>query len=108
LPSTRGTLGVLEWGKRIAAGVYPFPDALPERAAFSQKNVNVKLPDQRSKDESALLSPPRDGTCPRCAATCIVKLGARWHCNACALDFGPKPEVAVVTRADALGGGKMA
>jgi hypothetical protein len=97
LPSTRGTLGVVEWLKRIAAGTYPLPGPLPERAGFSLKNVNVKPSDQRLKDESAPLT-PLDGTCPRCRASCIIKLSARWHCNGCGLDFGALREVATVTR----------
>ena len=101
LPSTRGTLGVNEYLKGIVAGIY----TVPERAESNVKKTSVKPTEggQAPEDESAPLT-PRDGTCPRCAARCIVKLFARFHCNACALDFGPLPEVAVVTRADYLSG----
>jgi hypothetical protein len=96
LPSTQGTLGVIEWLKGIASGKYPHPDHPSEHAAFKKST-------ERNQD-GTIPSAPQDGNCPQCKSTCVAKIGARRHCNACGLDFGSLPEVARVTRADALAG----
>jgi len=89
LPSVRGTMGVVEYLKGVAAGVYALPG---QQNPASMKATSAKL----AKDGEARED---DGACPRCKeTTCIVKIGARLHCNSCGLDFGPKPDVAVFTR----------
>jgi hypothetical protein len=92
----QGTLGVIEWLKGIASGKYPNPAQLPNPAA-SMKSTD------RDKD-GAIPSALQDGTCPKCMATCVVKIHGRSHCNSCGIDFGPLPEVARVKRSDVLAG----
>ena len=85
LPTTQGTLGVIEYLKGLAAGKYAMPakpDAIAPVAARGTK--------------------PEPSGCPRCSATCTIKIGARKHCNACGLDFGSMPEVPRVTRKNVL------
>lgn len=32
-------------------------------------------------------------SCPKCGAVCVVRVGAQWHCNACAHQWGELPKV---------------
>ncbi len=86
LPTTQGTLGVIEYLKGLAAGKYAMP-AKPDAIA----------PVSAARDTK-----PEPSGCPRCSATCTIKIGARKHCNACGLDFGSMPEVPRVTRKNVL------
>lgn len=88
LPTTQGVLGVVEYGKMVAAGIIPMTGTpAAASAALAKKNA----------------APELSAECPTCSSTCIVKIGARKHCNACGLDFGALPEVPRFTRKNVLG-----
>lgn len=90
LPTVQGVLGVIEWLKGIKSGRYPNPLEQPHPVLSRQSAEQVAM--DATKD------------CPQCGSSCVVKLFARRHCNACGADFGPLPEVAQVKRSDVLAG----
>ena len=101
LPTSRGILGVVEYGKRILAGLIPMPAPAPPPAILpSDKPIVTVRHESKAEDPYPA---PIEGACPRCRASCITKLGSRWHCNQCGLDFGPRPDVAVARRSDLVG-----
>jgi predicted phage terminase large subunit-like protein len=88
LRGTSGMHGFIEYLKKLAAGLLPFPDE--PKLVSPRAELLGKLAALRSEAQLRNLQPPTSEMfkevippCPACEAVCVTKVAGQFHCNQC-------------------------
>jgi hypothetical protein len=102
LRSASRVLGVVEWLKNIAAGIFsPSGETkpVPQPALKVEAKLSVLQPQDVSKQEMPV--------CEKCGATCVTAVSGQYRCNQCGFQWWMPNAVLPekpITRADILSG----